>query len=553
MPTTINATSLRAAAALLFLGAPTIATAQTARNATTREQQRQPIATPTLVVQITVDQLRPDYLDRFAPQLTGGLGRLMRNGARFTNAAHDHAATETAPGHATVWSGRHPSHTGIVTNAIGVGDPQSPVLFGRVGGASPFRFRGSALFDWIRIDDPASRALSVSRKDRGAILPIGRAKQQAYWYSGDGRFTTSRYYADTLPTWVQRFNARDFLSRYRGKDWTLLLDVSAYPEADSVALENGGKDYVFPHRLSNDVRQAGIDFEEFPWMDDVTVELALEGLNQLQLGRGPSIDVLSVSLSTTDAVGHRYGPDSREIHDQVLRVDRALGVLLDSLYKLRDSTSILIALSADHGVAPYPEKHFAGDATRGRAAAGLVIDSTRKRLAALGVETRALSFGTGIVRLDRDQLEARNVNPDSVIRAMRAAFLATRGVLRVDRVETLPALAAKGDSVARRWMHSLPPDLNAVLAVTLQPYWYWSTVRYATHGMPYSYDARVPVIIAGASVKPGRYTQPIRTVDVAPTLAALIGVKPTEPTDGRVLREIMVQSKPSSPARRVSR
>ena len=225
MPTTINATSLRAAAALLFLGAPTIATAQTARNATTREQQRQPIATPTLVVQITVDQLRPDYLDRFAPQLTGGLGRLMRNGARFTNAAHDHAATETAPGHATVWSGRHPSHTGIVTNAIGVGDPQSPVLFGRVGGASPFRFRGSALFDWIRIDDPASRALSVSRKDRGAILPIGRAKQQAYWYSGDGRFTTSRYYADTLPTWVQRFNARDFLSRYRGKDWTLLLDV----------------------------------------------------------------------------------------------------------------------------------------------------------------------------------------------------------------------------------------------------------------------------------------------------------------------------------------
>jgi hypothetical protein len=129
------------------------------------------------VVQITVDQLRPDYLDRFAPQLIGGFGRLMRQGVFFTNATHDHGTTETAPGHATLWSGRFPSHTGIVRNEIGVADPQMPLLFGRGLGASPFRFRGSAFFDWVRTREPASRALSVSRKDRGAILPLGRARQ----------------------------------------------------------------------------------------------------------------------------------------------------------------------------------------------------------------------------------------------------------------------------------------------------------------------------------------------------------------------------------------
>lgn len=506
---------------------------------------------PKLVVQITVDQLRPDYLERYASQLTGGLGRMMRSGAYFTDAVHDHGATETAPGHATLWSGRFPSHTGIVRNEIGVQDPQSPLLFGRGGGASPWRFRGTALFDWIRNNDPWSRALSVSRKDRGAILPLGRSKQQVYWYSLDGRFTTSRYYADTVPDWVERFNERDFLSRYLGKEWTLLLAASAYPEADSVALESGGRNFVFPHRMPTERRAAGTELTEFPWMDDVTVEFALEGLRQLELGNGPGTDVLSVSLSTTDAVGHRYGPDSREVHDQVLRVDRALGVLIDSLYRLRDSTTIVFALSADHGVAPYPQRHFAGDTTRGRAEARQVIDSTRSRLLAMGVETDALTLETGIVILDSARLVARNIDVDSVVQSIRERFLRLPGVTRVDRVETLDELAAGGDVVARRWRNSITPDLGAVLTVTLEPYWYWNSVRYPTHGMPHDYDAAVPILFMGPGIKAGRYDQPIRTVDVAPTLAALLGVQPTEPVDGRVLREIF--SGPTGIAPRVRR
>ena len=540
MPT-ISTLRIASACLLTLLSFSLSARALSAQTRAAQTRAAQPRTTPlppTLVVQITVDQLRPDYFDRFAPQLTGGLGRLMRNGARFTNAFHDHATTETAPGHATLWSGRYPAHTGVVLNDIGVADPQAPLLFGRGGGASPYRFRGSALFGWVRSNDQFSRALSVSRKDRGAILPLGRAKQSVFWYSLDGRFTTSRYYGDTIPTWVQKFNDTNFLARYLGTDWKLLLADSEYPEKDSVSIESQGKDFVFPHRLSADPRTGGNDFTEFPWMDDVTADFALAGVNALELGKGPTIDVLAVSFSTTDAVGHRYGPDSRELHDQVLRVDRAIGKLIDSLYKRRDSTRIVFALSADHGVAPFPELHFTGaDPVRGRVDPRPVIDSARSTLAARGVEGDALLLQSGIISLDRARLAAHNVNADSVIEVLRAAMAKRQGVARVDLVSTLAAKAAKGDKIARRWLHSVPPDLKAVLTVSLAPYYYWYTVRYATHGTPNDYDAHIPLIFMGPMFQPGTYNKEVHSVDVAPTLAAAIGIEPTEAVDGHILTE----------------
>ena len=165
-------------------------------------------STPSLLVFITVDQMRPDYFTRFESQLTGGLARLYRGGAVFTNAFQDHGITETAPGHASTMSGRFPRSTGIVQNSAGVEDPTAPVIGGGAPGASPRRFRGTTLIDWLQKTDPRARALSVSRKDRGAILPVARNKQSVFWYAGTGNFSTSTYYADTLPTWVGQFNAR---------------------------------------------------------------------------------------------------------------------------------------------------------------------------------------------------------------------------------------------------------------------------------------------------------------------------------------------------------
>lgn len=530
---------------LRFVLAATFVTSLVANASPVRAQSGNPIAEPVapqLVVLITVDQLRPDYLSLWSSQLTGGLARFWNDGAMFVNGEHEHATTETAPGHASLGSGRHPRSTGIVRNDAGVQDVQSPLLDGgRGGGASPFRFRGSSLFDWMRAQDPASRALSVSRKDRGAILPLGRARQSAFWYSSDGRFMTSRYYADTMPTWARAFNDRDFVGALAGTSWTLLNAPSSYATPDSVARENGGVDFVFPHALPADRARRAVLLTEYPAMDSLTVAMALAGVEGMQLGAGTSTDFISLSLSALDAVGHRYGPDSRELHDMVLRVDRYLDTFIDSLYTLRDSSRIVFALSSDHGVAPYPELYFAGDdPARGRVDQRPVFDSTRSVLATYGVEGDALLFESGLVVLDTARLRVRNVPIDSVVNAMRTSFRAIPGVLRVDAVSELEALKERGDLLARRWYNAIPPDMNAMLAITLEPYHYWRTISYAMHGMPHEYDARVPIAFLGAPFAKGRFTTAARTVDLAPTLARALGIVPTEPLDGRPLLEALV-------------
>lgn len=496
---------------------------------------------PTLVVMLTVDQMRPDYFTLWEKQLTGGLARLLHGGAVFLNGYQDHAITETAPGHATVLSGRFPRSTGIVANSAGVYDPQEPLIGARGSPASPFRFRGTVLADWMRFDNPASRALSVSRKDRGAILPLGRAKQNVYWYAGtNGTFTTSRYYADTLPTWVQEFNDRRIPQSYAGKQWDLLLPAEDYAEPDSVPIEDSGQgDYRFPHLFSRDAAQAAADLQAFPMMDQLTLQFALEGLRRLRLGAGPATDLLAVSLSTTDAVGHRFGPDSREMHDQILRLDRYLGAFIDTLYTLRDSTRIVFALTADHAVTPLPEmKSRYPNQGAGHVNVMPAVVPLFASLRAAGIDTSAFRFDEGILFLDSAAINKAGLRTDAVTRTFVTEVGKVRGVLRVDRVSQL-AKDSSSDDIARRWLHMLPPDLPAVAVVTLRPYWYWGNSIFTTHGTPHNSDANVPIVFYGPMITPGRSDKRTLVVDIAPTLAEIIGVRPMEPLDGHVLRDVI--------------
>ena len=491
-------------------------------------------AAPRLVVLITIDQFRADYLERFGA-LPGGLGRLSRGGAWFTNAHHDHAITETAPGHATLLSGRFPRSTGIMMNRVGVEDEAAPLLAGGVGtGASPHRFRGTTLVDWIRTADPQSRAFSVSSKDRGAILPIGRSTSEVYWYSTDGRFTTSTYYHDSLPPWVVAWNARRYPESFAGRRWDLLLPSSAYPEPDSVDAE-GGRGFTFPHDLPSDPESAVNSVRGTPFIDDITLSFALDGIQSLALGGGAHTDVLSISLSATDYIGHRYGPDSREIHDQVVRVDRTLGVFLDSLYRLRDSSRVTIALTADHGVGTIPELASASQSPRPeRVSLTDLMAPLRAGLRAAMVDTLALDVDQQIVLVDRAAFAKAGVNADSAIAALASTIRALPGVRRVDRFQALAADTLT-DPIARRWRHQFPATTPIELVVTLTEGSAWRG-NIAFHGTPYDYDSHVPMIFYGAGVRPGRFAEFVRTVDLAPTLAALAGVRPTEPLDGVALR-----------------
>jgi hypothetical protein len=401
------------------------------------------------------------------------------------------------------------------------------------------------LTDWLHAKDSRSRALSISRKDRGAILPIGRSRSSIFWYATDGRFTTSTYYADTLPAWVNEFNAKKIPQTYAGKLWEPLLPLNQYPEPDSVPQENFGSGQVFPHGFPTDPAQAARLFTEFPAMDSLLAQCALAGVNGMDLGRGPQTDILAISFSTTDAVGHRFGPDSRELHDQIVRLDRYLGIFIDSLYKLRDSTHIAIALTADHGVAPFPELRATREhKSAERADVWAAISRVAAGLGAKHVDTNAVVYEEGMVMLDHAALSRGGLSPDSVLKATADALRKVTGVARVDFVRDLARADTTRDAVARRWLHMLPADSQAELVVSLAPYAYYQGVDMATHGTPNDYDTHVPEIFYGPWFIPGRYAQRTTVADMAPTLAAIADVSPTEPIDGRPHLEAIRKSEP---------
>jgi arylsulfatase A-like enzyme len=513
-------------------GASTISHAQ--QRSSSRPQH------PTLVVFITVDQMRADYLDRWAPQLTGGLARFGKHGAFFTNAFQDHGVTETAPGHSVTLAGRFPRSTGILRNTAGVEDPQSPLLTSRDLPASPYRFRGSVLMDWLRTRDQRSRGLSISRKDRGAILPMGRAKQSVFWYAtSNGEFTTSRYYGDTLPAWIKRVNARRVAQRTAGQSWNLLLPASAYAEPDSEPVEANGTGFTFPHVMNTDTARAAADLPNTPWMDEFTLAAALEGVEALKIGAGSATDLLAISLSSTDYVGHRYGPDSREQHDNILRLDRSLGAFIDSLYKLRDSSDIVFALTADHGVTSFPEllAQRAHKAPPVRYDVRPTVRAMRETLRSAGIDSTAVALDGPLVYVNRDAFAGTSVNADKILADFAAALRKLPGVARVDRVADLARKDTVRDAVSRRWLHMIPPDSPVEIVFTPVEGAYPADARIAEHGTPYDEDAHVPVIFYGPWFKSGRYAERALVADIAPTLARVAGVPPTEKLDGRVLTQ----------------
>jgi predicted AlkP superfamily pyrophosphatase or phosphodiesterase len=278
-------------------------------------------------------------------------------------------------------------------------------------------------------------------------------------------------------------------------------------------------------------------------MDDVTLQFALDGVRALELGADRNrTDILAVSLSTLDAVGHRYGPDSREVHDHMLRVDQYLDTFIDSLLALRGAGNVLIALTADHGVTPFPEVRSTlyPNSRAARVSLDEAWDALIKRLADRDIDTTALVRDEGLVVVTKpNAFGAGSKSADALLGSFAADVRRIHGVLRADLMTDLARADTTRDTIARRWLHMFAPTSNVRLIVTLTPYSNWWDYLNAAHGSPHDSDAQVPVAFWGPAIRPGQHNDVVRVVDIAPTLAAILGVRPLEPLDGVVLTKVL--------------
>jgi predicted AlkP superfamily pyrophosphatase or phosphodiesterase len=319
-----------------------------------------------------------------------------------------------------------------------------------------------------------------------------------------------------------------------------LLPDSAYKEPDSVSFEMGGRNFVFPHRFPDDSAAAAAAAIASPFFDEIELDLALDGLNALSIGKASQTDVLSIALSATDAIGHGYGPDSREMHDNVLRLDRNLGAFIDSLFKLRDSSRIAFALTADHGVPTMPELVPSSvKPTPVRVSITDLETALQVAIAAQKLDSNLVGLDHQTVLADRNAFKNRTGDLDKALSDFATRARAMPGVARVDRFQDLLRGDTINNAITRRWTHQFPATSNVELVITLTPFSLYSEGSVAGHGSPYDYDTHVPLIFTGPWFAPGRYAEFVRTVDLAPTLAEIAGIKPSEKLDGVVLRRAL--------------
>lgn len=533
---------------------------------------------PRLVLFIAVDQFRYDYVERFGDLFgPNGLRRLMRDGASWANANYDHVPTETAPGHATMMTGAWPSETGVIgnewyeRNAKGDGgrrvlntqDDNARVLGGGDGelGVSPRRLVASTVGDELRLASAGrSKVIGISSKDRGAMMPAGRHATAAYWMSAlNGAMVSSSYYFDQLPAWVTRFNSQrpSPADKYFGARWERLAPEAEYTRragADDAPWEKGtdGKTAnTFPHVVTGGAERPNKAFYAelpySPFANDILVDFAKEAITNESLGADSDTDVLSVSFSANDYIGHRYGPYSHEAMDAVLRVDRQIGALLDFVDSRVGLRNTLVAFTADHGVAPIPEQSAAlklpGVRVSQEEIRAKVREALSQRLAPGDSAGRADDYlleytpKNGNVYLNLEALRRDRVSRADAERAACEGALRAEGMARCfTRTQLERGAISPNDAVARRVLHGFHMLRSGDVVIVPQPFVLVVTYT-ADHYSPYSYDTHVPLMIMGAGVAPGRYAEAATPADIAPTLSALLRAETPSNSVGRVLIE----------------
>lgn len=521
---------------------------------------------PKLIVLVSIDQFPHEYLERFRPHFAGdGFARLLTSGAVFTNATLNHAATLTGPGHAVLSTGTYGHRNGIVGNAwydraakrnmYCVEDAQTRLISYPGTGRSPANLTTGTFGDQLRIaGNFLPRVISISGKDRAAILMGGKLANAAYWME-DSIFTTSTYYMEQLPEWVRAFNGGGRINAHFGQTWERLLPEEEYRSlgADDQPYEDGGKGLgrVFPHRIAGDdpskITTSYYDaLLTSPFGNELVFEFAKEAIRAEQLGQRQVTDLLCVGLSSNDYVGHSFGPQSHEVMDLTLRTDRQLAEFLAFLNETLGLDNCLIVLSSDHGTAPVPEWIRAknGRVEAKRVESGPIRDAAAAALTkAFGAPAKGTAWieamTGGNIYLNREVLQAKKVAADAAARVVAGAIGELPVIAGAYAAADLRSQAQQG-TLADLLARSFQPARNGDVLFAYQAYQFeGSGSAGTTHGSPYAYDRHLPVILLGPGVRKGIYADRASPADIAPTLSAITGTELPPSSEGRVLFEAL--------------
>ncbi|MFA9274795.1 MAG: alkaline phosphatase family protein [Candidatus Aquirickettsiella gammari] len=521
---------------------------------------------PKLVLVLVVDGLPNEQVQRYRHQFgEGGFKRLLEQGAWFGNAHQAHGVTVTAVGHAAILSGAYPHQHGIIGNSWV--DPQTLASVyctedtqhtylnedtKASDGTSPANLRVSTVGDELRYaTGNQSKVITVSGKDRGAILLAGKTGTAYMLMKKSGNFASSTYYMQNYPEWRQQFVAKKPQDRFYGKQWNTLLPEQAYAgdaHDDIVAPPDSSSSKRFPYIYDSKSGKPDAEYYEKlftgPYVDELTLEFARAAIDGEKLGNNPAgaTDVLGVSLSSHDYVNHTWGPESKMSHDHLQRLDRLLAAFLNDVDKKVGLDNTLVVLTADHGFANVPEfsQSIKRDANR--------LDASKMLLALnqhlqekFGIEKLVRKWSAPNFFLNYAAAEAKGIARTDLENAAARFLLNYKGIANAYTRNQFETGSLPNDRISRLMQRGWNKQLSGDVTVVIKPFWYFGSINSGTsHGSPYTYDTNVPLILMGKPwIKAGAYSQYAEVVDIASTLSHLLRIRMPSGAEGRVLTETL--------------
>jgi predicted AlkP superfamily pyrophosphatase or phosphodiesterase len=498
---------------------------------------------PRLIVVIVIDQFRADYLEHYRDQFPeGGFRLFLDKGAYFADCSYDYANTRTAPGHATLFTGAYSNGHGIVANEwwepgkkkmVTSVEDEATHLVGvddKGPGASPHNLMASTLGDQLKLASQGkSRVFGIALKDRAAILPAGYAADAAYWIDHQsGAWISSSYYRDALPKWVADFNAGSRAAKYWDREWR---------DSDGNVLRSTA------HKKAKNGSEAG--FYEVvgstPFANDYEFEFAKELMLYEQVGMGPSTDLLAISLSANDILGHQVGPDSAEIHAMALALDRSLADFFDFLGHQVGLANVWIALSADHGIAPIPavasKLHIPATALNAEELRTQLNKTLSAKLSPGRATEFVKTFDYPVAWLNEEAFSAAKTKEDAAEHDVGEALLKI-GMRGYFTKSQLAAGSVPATELGKQYLNSYSPEAGWYVLGVPAPFSV-ASLKGTDHASPYSYDTHVPLAFYGLPFQTGTYRTHAEPVDLAPTFASLLGIIPPTHSIGRILTEAL--------------